>query len=238
MVQLGRRPPLETDVHTDQQITFLWLFEKEALPLNNGWVLSAVAGGTFLSVQVLRHPVGRAVKNKRMEKKTIQIDIQVYPGSDALAAADAALLQQAREVTERAYAPYSHFHVGAVALLANGQTVIGTNQENASYPVGICAERVLLSAVAALHPNVAIHTIAISYQNMLGESKHPISPCGICRQSLVEYEQRTETPIRLILSGMEGPVYVVEQAGQLLPLGFTAADMEEGVMGGGVGNEE
>jgi cytidine deaminase len=160
-----------------------------------------------------------------MEKKSIQIAITVYEGVDELSRADAVLLRQAREVTDKAYAPYSHFLVGAVAQLANGQTVSGTNQENAAYPVGICAERVLLSAVASLHPGVPIHTMAISYHNQLGPSNHPISPCGICRQSLVEYEQRTQTPIRLLLSGLEGPVYVLEQAGQLLPLGFTAEDM-------------
>jgi cytidine deaminase len=166
------------------------------------------------------------IKKQTMEKKSIAIDIMVYAGLDEMAPADADLLRQAREVTAQAYAPYSHFHVGAVALLANGQTVSGTNQENASYPVGICAERVLLSVAASLYPGVPIQTMAISYHNMLGESKRPVSPCGICRQSLVEFEDRTQTPIRLILSGMEGPVQIIEKAGQLLPFGFTAADME------------
>jgi cytidine deaminase len=89
-----------------------------------------------------------------MEKKAVTIDIQVYTGLVELLPADADLLRQAREVTAQAYAPYSHFHVGAVALLANGQTVSGTNQENAAYPVGICAERVLLSVAASLYPGV------------------------------------------------------------------------------------
>lgn len=175
--------------------------------------------GQVPDVALLNHKIGT------MEKKEITFELTVYTGIEELNPADAELLRQAREVTAQAYAPYSHFHVGAVALLANGERVIGTNQENASYPVGICAERVLLSAAATLHPGVAVQTIAISYHNTLGESKHPVSPCGICRQSLVEYEQRTQAPIRLILSGMEGQVQIIEKAGLLLPLGFTAADM-------------
>ena len=131
-----------------------------------------------------------------------------------------------KQLQKKAYAPYSHFNVGAAALLTDGKIVTGTNQENASYPVGICAERVLLSAVASQYNNAAIETIAISYNNLNGASKHPISPCGICRQSLAEYEERTRQPIRLILSGLEGEVYVIEKAQYLLPLSFNADDMQ------------
>lgn len=139
---------------------------------------------------------------------------------------DAALLQAARAVTAEAYAPYSNFQVGAVIRLANGQQVSGTNQENASFPAGICAERTALSAATVLYPDIPIDTIAISYHNLNGSSGHPISPCGICRQSLAEYEQRLQQPIRLILSGQSGQVYVIAAAGQLLPLSFSAKDME------------
>ena len=96
-------------------------------------------------------------------------------------------------MTEQAYAPYSNFHVGAVAKLENGEIVAGTNQENASYPVGICAERVLLGSAATLHPDVAIESIAISYNSEKVKSDHPISPCGMCRQSLLEYENGKKT---------------------------------------------
>jgi len=136
------------------------------------------------------------------------------------------LVKKAFEAQKRSYAPYSNFNVGAAAKLANGEIVAGTNQENASYPAGLCAERVLLSSAATLYPGVAIESIAISYNNNNGESNHPISPCGICRQSLVEYEERTKHPIRLILSGMEGKVFIIKTAGLLLPLSFGSADLK------------
>ncbi|BFG70027.1 cytidine deaminase [Sediminibacterium sp. KACHI17] len=161
-----------------------------------------------------------------MNHQQYKLDYEVYADASALKQEDATLLNHAREVTSQAYAPYSAFKVGAVAKLANGALVIGTNQENASFPVGICAERVLLSAAATLHPGVAIESIAISYDNTKGKSNHPISPCGICRQSLHEYELRVKNPIRLILAGLEGNVYVIPQAGSLLPLSFTSEDMK------------
>ena len=160
-----------------------------------------------------------------MNKQAYQFNYEVYDSIDDLKEEDAMLLSKAREVTNDAYAPYSNFHVGAIARLENGQTVTGSNQENASFPVGLCAERVLLSASSSLFPNIPISTIAISYHNINGQSNHPISPCGVCRQSLLEYETRVNHPIRLILGGMEGKVYIIEQAGMLLPLSFTANDM-------------
>jgi cytidine deaminase len=159
-------------------------------------------------------------------KEEIRFGYDVYNNSDELSADDSALVAASRQVTEKAYAPYSNFLVGAVAKLANGETVSGTNQENASYPVGICAERVLLSSASMLHTNVPIDTIAISYHNLNGNSSHPVSPCGMCRQALKEYEDRTKQPIRLILSGMDGKVIVLEKASQLLPLSFGSDDMK------------
>ena len=161
-----------------------------------------------------------------MSREEYKFSFEVYLSSDDLSEQDSWLINEAREVTANAYAPYSNFNVGAVAKLANGQIVAGTNQENASYPVGLCAERVLLSSVATLYPRIAIDTIAISYNNNNGDSNHPISPCGICRQSLVEYEERTKQPIRLLLSGMEGKVYVIQQSGYLLPLSFGSEDLK------------
>jgi cytidine deaminase len=160
-----------------------------------------------------------------MQKKEISFSVDVYYSADELDPVDAGLLNAAREATKDAYAPYSNFLVGAMAMLSNGKKVLGTNQENASYPVGICAERVLLSSAASQYPGVPIETVAISYNNLGGESSHPISPCGICRQSLCEYEDRMKHPIRLIMSGMEGEVYIVETAKQLMPLSFSSADM-------------
>lgn len=158
-------------------------------------------------------------------KKNYSFSVDVYDSVEALAKEDALLLEKAQEASAQAYAPYSNFQVGAVAKMANGEVLSGTNQENASYPIGICAERVLLSAASAVFPGVPIDSIAISYNNLNGESDHPIAPCGVCRQSLHEYEERMNHPIRLILGGMKGQIYVVEQAGQLLPLAFTKNEL-------------
>jgi cytidine deaminase len=85
---------------------------------------------------------------------------------------------------------------------------------------------VLISAISSIYPNTAIHTMAISYHNLNGDSSHPISPCGICRQSLLEYEARLKHPIRVIMSGMEGKVFVISNASMLLPLSFTSEDLK------------
>lgn len=157
-------------------------------------------------------------------KEQYKFNYSTYSHISDLQIDDAALLIEARKITQKAYAPYSNFLVGAAALLVNGQKLYGTNQENASYPVGICAERVLLASASMLHTDEPISTIAISYNNLSpnGHSDSPISPCGMCRQSLAEYEQRTNHPIRLILSGMEGKVIIIESAAQLLPFSFNS----------------
>ncbi|HUZ61237.1 MAG TPA: cytidine deaminase [Hanamia sp.] len=161
-----------------------------------------------------------------MNKEEFKFDFQVYDSIDQLKREDADLLNEARKVTKFAYAPYSNFRVGAFAKLVNGETVSGTNQENASYPAGICAERTLLSTASSLFPGVGINTIAISYNNLGGKSDRPVSPCGICRQSFAEFQDRTKNPIRIILSGMEGKVQIIENAKYLLPLVFNADDMK------------
>jgi cytidine deaminase len=160
-----------------------------------------------------------------MSEQKFELRYEVYDDIGDLSKEDADLLKQARVVTKMAYAPYSKFFVGAVAKLHNGETVSGTNQENASYPVGICAERVLLGNAATLFPNISIDTLAISYDSEQVPSDHPISPCGMCRQALVEYESRTQHPIRLILAGQKGKIYVIPRAGSLLPFAFTGDEL-------------
>ena len=160
-----------------------------------------------------------------MMEHSFEFKYEVYNDIGELNEQDAWLLTEARTVTEQAYAPYSNFHVGAVAILENGEVVAGTNQENASYPVGICAERVLLGSIATMHPNVPVKTIAISYASEEVKSDHPISPCGMCRQALLEYETRTDKPIRLILSGQEGKVFIIPTANYLLPFAFTKSEL-------------
>ena len=161
-----------------------------------------------------------------MTESKFQFNYEVYSDISELSEQDAWLLTEARTVTEQAYAPYSNFHVGAVAMLENGEVVAGAIQENASYPVGICAERVLLGTVATIHPNVPVKSIAISYSSDDVKSDHPISPCGMCRQALLEYETRTAKPIRLILSGQEGKVFIIETASFLLPFAFTKSELK------------
>jgi len=161
-----------------------------------------------------------------MRKETYGFSFEVYGSSNDLPESDRQLVEAARKITEIAYAPYSKFSVGAVAVLNNGSRVSGTNQENASYPVGICAERALLAAASTLYTNEPIRTMAISYHNLNGESSEPVSPCGMCRQYISEYEERTGQPIRLLLSGMKGSVVAIEKASQLLPLSFGSADLK------------
>ena len=160
-----------------------------------------------------------------MKQRKFEFSFEVYDSIDELNADDRQLLIEARNVTNKAYAPYSKFQVGAAAKLSNNKIVTGTNQENASYPVGICAERVLLSAISTLYPETPIETIAVSYQSGKIKSDHPISPCGMCRQALQEYQGRTNKPIRLILAGMEGNVYVIGSASELLPLAFRSEEL-------------
>jgi len=161
-----------------------------------------------------------------MKTEEVKFSILLYDSIDELNDEDAMLLREARNVTQFAYAPYSNFKVGAFAKLENDKTVSGTNQENASFPAGICAERTLLSTASSLFPGVGVDTIAISYNNLNRKSDRPISPCGICRQSLVEFQDRTKKQIRIILSGMEGKIQVIENAKDLLPLVFGADDMK------------
>ena len=162
-----------------------------------------------------------------MKENKIEFSYLQFENSEQLSEADAQLLEKAREVTKQAYAPYSNFNVGAVAILENGSFVSGTNQENASYPVGICAERVLLGNAATQYPGIAIKAIAISYRSSHDASDKPISPCGMCRQALVEYEVRMNHPIRVILSGLSGEVQIIEKANFLLPFAFTSSNLNK-----------
>jgi cytidine deaminase len=160
-----------------------------------------------------------------MKERKFEFNYTVFESIDELPEIQRSLLQEARKITEQAYAPYSNFQVGAVARLANGEIVSGSNQENASFPVGLCAERVLLASISSRFPKVPVETIAVSYKSENVKSDHPISPCGICRQSLQEYEQRVDHHIQLILGGMTGPVYVIDSASRLLPLAFTSEEL-------------
>ena len=159
-------------------------------------------------------------------REELKLVYEIFDSSDALNEEDKKLVNEARAITSNAYAPYSNFFVGAAALLTNGQIIKGSNQENASYPVGTCAERVLLGTAAVMYAGMPIKTMAISYDNKNGESNHPISPCGMCRQALKEFEDRTGNFMRLILTGKTGKVIILDKAVSLLPLSVGSADLK------------
>jgi cytidine deaminase len=161
-----------------------------------------------------------------MKESSIQILFQTYPDSTMLNRDDADLLEAARKATGDAYAPYSNFRVGAAVRLINGKILSGSNQENASFPVGICAERVVLSAASATYPGVAIVSMAVTYVNETDDANKPISPCGICRQTLAEYQLRFNQPISMILGGKTGEIYIINRATDLLPFAFSRLDLK------------
>jgi cytidine deaminase len=155
----------------------------------------------------------------------VQSNYRVYEGINNLSEEDQALLLKARTVSANAYAPYSGFRVGAAAIMAGGSIVTGSNQENASYPIGICAERVLLAAVSSIAPSESISVMAITYQSDEVDSSKPVAPCGMCRQSLVEFENRYSKPMRLLLSGSEGEIFEFDSVSELLPFSFKAENL-------------
>ncbi len=150
-----------------------------------------------------------------MEKRKLGFELLLFNSLEELSKGDQALMKQAMQARENAYAPYSSFKVGAAVLLANGQVVIGSNQENASYPSGLCAERVAVFQAGAQFPGVAIKVIAINVASDL-----PAAPCGNCRQSISEYEQRQEDPISILMMGASGEVWKCLAIADILPLGF------------------
>ena len=160
-----------------------------------------------------------------MKDLTLQIDIKIYDYSE-LSDADRQLIDSAREATQRSYAPYSHFSVGAAARLADGTVVTGTNQENAAYPSGLCAERTTLFYANSQYPDQPVNTLAIAARTEKDFIETPIPPCGACRQVILETEKRYGQPIRILLYGREC-IYEVKSIGDLLPLSFDASAMEE-----------
>jgi cytidine deaminase len=140
---------------------------------------------------------------------------------EELSEADRQLVEKAIEATNRSYAPYSHFHVGAAVQLDNGEVVIGCNQENAAYPSGLCAERTALFAAGAQYPDCAVEVLAIAARGTDGElTEEPTGPCGSCRQVIIESETRAKNPIRILLYGRRC-VYIIDGIRKLMPLTFS-----------------
>ncbi len=155
-------------------------------------------------------------------KKQWVLDYEEYNSSEELSLQDQELLNVARGATKNAYAPYSQFLVAAAARLEDGTIHTGTNQENASYPVGMCAEQTLILGLTTKYNQFKINSIAVSYSNLNGSSNHPVSPCGKCRQFLNEFESRLQAPIRIIMSGLSGKVWIVNSIADLIPLAFSS----------------
>ena len=133
---------------------------------------------------------------------------------------DKALVDRAIADLPNAYAPYSNFRVSAAIRLDNGSILSGCNQENSSFPVGICAERVVLSAVHASHPGSKVLSMAIVCNDGREGPLEPTAPCGMCRQALSDQVSRQSTGMRLILSTINGPTWVLNEATDLLPFRF------------------
>ncbi|MCL2416987.1 MAG: cytidine deaminase [Bacteroidales bacterium] len=151
-------------------------------------------------------------------QKNITITYDAFDRLEDLLPEDRKLLEAATQAAKDAYAPYSKFHVGAAVLTENGDIVVGNNQENLAYPSGLCAERVAGFSASALHPNQKIMAIAITAFTDEFLTDKPTPPCGACRQSLIEYEIRDNQPIRCILRGSTGQIYVFHSMADLLPL--------------------
>jgi cytidine deaminase len=166
------------------------------------------------------NPIGMAGKLE------VKIEIAVYDSIQDLSQKDRELLDAARQMCGQAYAPYSKFHVGAAILLSDGTVVKGSNQENAAYPSGLCAERSAIYWAGANYPNLQVETVAVAARHSHAQDFLPVTPCGSCRQALAEYEHKQPHNIRMILEAEGGKIYIVPSIGSLLPLQFSKASLE------------
>ena len=155
-----------------------------------------------------------------MEEISVNTKVTVYKSISDLPQTTTNLMEQAIGIRKKAYAPYSKFRVGAAVLLDNGEVVLGSNQENAAYPSGLCAERVAIFHAGAVYPDATILQIAISAASDVHTTTSPIPPCGSCRQSIAEYEFRQSRPIELYFMGETGAIYKSDSLKNLLPFSF------------------
>ena len=155
-----------------------------------------------------------------MKEIKIESTLYVFDNVNELPNEALSLMQKAIEARGKAYAPYSKFYVGAALLLDNGEVVTGNNQENASYPSGLCAERTAIYYAGSQFPNSKIVRMAISAGSEKNQTTKPIPPCGACRQAIAEYEIKQESPIEIYFMGEIGEVAKSNSLANLLPLGF------------------
>lgn len=155
-----------------------------------------------------------------MEKVKLNTEFSLYNSKEDLPEVVLTLMQQAILARDTAYSPYSQFQVGAALLMENQEVFCGSNQENAAFPAGLCAERTALFYAAAKYPGVKILKLAISAKSLKHVLDTPTAPCGICRQAIAEYEVKQKKPIELYFMGETGKVLKSESIADLLPLLF------------------
>ena len=160
-----------------------------------------------------------------MEKRIIETNVDIY-SYEELEASKQKLIDKAKEQVLKAYAPYSEFHVGAAVELENGEIFAGSNQENSAYPSGLCAERVAMFFANAQFPKVAVKTLAIAAYTNGKFLEEPVTPCGSCRQVLLETEQRFEKDITILLYG-SNHIFQLNNVKQLLPLCFEKSSLHK-----------
>ena len=154
-----------------------------------------------------------------MKQRAYTVRLYEYDQLDELAKEQVLLVNSAIEAARDAYAPYSKYHVGAAVRLANGEIVIGSNQENAAYPSGLCAERVAIFYAGARYPGIPIHSIAIAAIRNGTIQEEPVVPCGACRQVMYEKESQGDAPMEVILYGSQ-KIQIINQVTDLFPLPF------------------
>lgn len=159
-----------------------------------------------------------------MKEYEIRTRVNVL-GEEDMSAEERELVEAAKKATETSYSPYSHFQVGAALRLPDGEIILGSNQENAAYPVGSCAERTALFWCGANRPGVIITAIAVAAQTEGRFTQNPIAPCGMCRQALLEVENKQGKHIRVLLYGEQG-THCIESVEALMPLTFNADSMD------------
>lgn len=160
-----------------------------------------------------------------MKKEEIKIVYRKAATPDELSPSEKSLFNKAIEALENAYAPYSKFKVGCAVRLANGKIVIGSNQENMAYPSGLCAERVAIFSASAQYPGVPIQELAVVAKPLTSDPDLTISPCGSCRQVMIEYERVQDEPMKIMTGSATGPIFCTDDAKALLPLAFFDAGL-------------
>lgn len=160
---------------------------------------------------------------KEIKKESVVLQ---YDSEEELNESDRQLLQLAKEAVHTSYAPYSKFHVGCALRLNNGVIVKGSNQENIAYPSGLCAERVAIFSAGASFPNEPVHSIAITVKADGYEVNEPIMSCGACLQSMSEFEIKSKQPMRIILKGETGVIYVAEGLRTFMPFMFWVDELK------------